>query len=104
MLVESGGNDLAIGKHGERGPLQIRSCVLVDVNKAYGTHYRLADAHNRAHAMKIAELYVALWTENGKAGDVVTDFERAAVFHCGPKGWKSKHARTYWQKIRKHLK
>ncbi len=48
IIVESSGNDLAIGDNGRAlGPLQIHRGVVQDVNRITGSHYRHQDMTNR---------------------------------------------------------
>ena len=104
VLVESSGNDSAIGDHGRaHGALQLHKACIADVNRFTGTHYSLADAHNRAKALKIAERYMAIWATEKRLGHKPTDFDRTAVFHLGPDGPTKPMAIRYWRKVRKHL-
>ena len=55
IIVESSGNDLAIGDNGRAiGPLQIHRGVVLDVNKFTGSHYRHQDMTNRVQASHTA--------------------------------------------------
>ena len=59
IIVESSGNDMAIGDHGKAiGPLQIHKAVVLDVNKFTGSHYRHQDMTNRAQARAVCEAYL----------------------------------------------
>lgn len=104
VLVESGGDDSAIGDHGRaHGALQLQIRAIQDCNRVYGTHYTLADAHNRGKALKIAEAYMRIWATEKRLGHRPTDFDRTAVFHLGPDGPTKPMAIRYWRKVQKHL-
>lgn len=104
IAVESGGDDTALGNHGEHGALQIRQCVLDDVNARCGTRYRLADMHVRSNAVACATLYIRIWATKERIGHEPTDFEKCAIFHAGPKGHLKPHTRAYWREVQSHLK
>lgn len=104
ISYESGGDDTAIGKHGEHGALQIRQCVVTDVNERCGTHYRLADMHVRSNAVQCATLYLGIWATKERLGHEPTDADRAMIFHAGPTGFRKPHARAYWREVQFHLK
>lgn len=104
IAVESGGDDTAIGNHGEHGALQIRQCVVTDVNERCGTRYRLADMHVRSNAVQCATLYIGIWATRERLGHTPTDAERAMIFHAGPTGYRKPHARAYWRAVQSHLK
>jgi len=96
IAVESGGNDLARGRHGELGALQVRPCVVKDVNRIAGTHYRWAEMTNRAVATKVADLYLTHWAK--RIGRPATDRDLALIWHHGPNGWKRSGC-TYWKRV-----
>ena len=104
IAVESGGDDTAVGNHGEHGALQIRQVFIDDVNERCGTHYRLSDMHVRSNAVRCATLYLGIWATREKLGHEPTDFDRCAIFHAGPKGYLKPHTRAYWREVQFHLK
>ena len=104
VLVESGGDDSAIGDHGRaHGCLQIQKACIEDVNHYTGTNYSLSDAHHRKRALAIAEAYMRLWATKRRLGHDPTAEDFARTFHDGPTGFRNPHSKTYWAKVQKHL-
>ena len=100
ILVESSGNDLAIGDNGRAvGPLQIHRGVVLDVNRFTGSHYRWEAMTNRAQARAVCAAYL---THYGKGK---TTEEQARIWNAGPQGHKKKTAtHAYWLKVQRNLK
>jgi hypothetical protein len=100
IIVESSGNDLAIGDNGRAlGPLQIHRGVVLDVNRITGSHYRHQDMTNRVAARAVCEAYLKHW------GKGKTTEEQARIWNGGPQGHKKKQAtEAYWAKVKKQLK
>ena len=100
IIVESSGNDLAIGDNGRAiGPLQIHRGVVQDVNRITGSHYRHQDMTNRVQARAVCEAYLKHY------GKGKTTEEQARIWNGGPQGHKKKTAtQAYWNKVEKHLK
>ena len=57
---ESRNNPRAVGRVGEIGEFQLRGCAIREVNRVYGTRYKLADAWDRVKAREIARLYLLI--------------------------------------------
>ena len=100
IIVESSGNDLAIGDNGRAlGPLQIHRGVVLDVNRITGSHYRHQDMTNRVQARAVCEAYLKHW------GKGKTTEEQARIWNAGPQGHKKKTAtQAYWLKVQRNLK
>lgn len=100
IIVESSGNDLAIGDNGRAiGPLQIHRGVVQDVNRITGSNYRHQDMTNRVQARAVCEAYLKHY------GKGKTTEEQARIWNAGPQGHKKKTAtQAYWNKVEKHLK
>ena len=100
IIVESSGNDLAIGDNGRAvGPLQIHRGVVQDVNRITGSHYQWQQMTNRAQARAVCEAYL---THYGKGK---TTEEQARIWNAGPQGHKKKTAtQAYWLKVQRNLK
>jgi hypothetical protein len=100
IIVESSGNDLAIGDGGLAiGPLQIHKAVVLDVNRITGSHYRHSEMTNRAQARAVCEAYLRHY---GKGKSIE---EQARIWNSGPSAHKKKAATdAYWAKVKKHLK
>jgi peptidoglycan hydrolase-like protein with peptidoglycan-binding domain len=103
VLVESGGDDQAIGDRNlankAYGAMQIRQPAVDDVNRLRKTGHRAQDClGNRALSLQIFRDYCAIYEPNG------TDEERARLWNAGP-NWRAKRPATdgYWQKVRRFL-
>ena len=89
IQIESNGNDLAKGRHGELGALQIKPILVRDVNRLMGTHYTHAQVTNRATATFIANAYFRHYGRN------LSDESLARLWQGGPRGPKKTiHARV----------
>ena len=99
MIVESAGNDLAIGDNGRAiGPLQIHRGVVLDVNRITGSNYRWESMTNRAQARAVCEAYLKHW------GKGCTTEQLARKWNGGgPSGEKKKATEAYWLRVKKHL-
>ena len=99
IIVESSGNDLAIGDGGRAiGPLQIHRGVVLDVNRITGSSYRHQDMTNRAQARAVCEAYLRHY------GKGATTEQLARRWNGGPTGDKKKATEAYWAKVRKAMK
>lgn len=97
IAVESGGNDLARGRHGELGALQIRSVVVRDVNRIMGTHYAHAQVTNRATAIFIATAYLSHY------GRGMSDESLVRIWNGGPGGHRKGATRAYGRRVMREL-
>ena len=99
IIVESSGNDMAIGDNGKAiGPLQIHKAVVLDVNRITGASYRHQDMTNRAQARAVCEAYLKHY------GRGATPEQLARRWNGGPSGDKKQATDAYWAKVKKHLK
>lgn len=100
IIVESSGNDQAIGDNGRAvGPLQIHRGVVQDVNRFTGSNYQWQQMTNRVQARAVCEAYLKHY------GKGKTTEEQARIWNAGPQGHKKKTAtQAYWNKVEKHLK
>lgn len=98
--VESGGNDQARGRHGELGALQVRRCVVADVNRVVGANYRWSEMTNRVVAAKVAESCLGFW--GARIGRPPTDRDLAMIWHRGANGWR-KPGGEYWRRVRARM-
>jgi len=95
MLIESGGNAGAIGDGGRAlGCLQIRACVIADVNKYYGATYMHEDALDLAKAARICRLYIEAYAPPGAGLETM-----ARIWNGGPNGPNKESTRKYWHKV-----
>jgi len=97
IAVESGGNDRAVGRHGELGPLQIKSIMVRDVNRFARTHYAHQDVTNRQVSIDIATRYPAHHGEN------LSEESRARSWQGGQKGHKRSATRAYAKRVMREL-
>ncbi len=99
IIVESSGNDQAIGDNGRAlGPLQIHRGVVLDVNRITGSHYRHQDMTNRVAARAVCEAYL---THYGRGA---TTEQLARRWNGGPTGDRKSATEAYWAKVKKQLK
>ena len=97
IQIESGGNDLAKGRHGELGALQIKPIMVRDINRIMGTSYTHAQVTNRATATFIAESYFAHYGRN------LSDESLARLWQGGPKGLRRSFTRAYGKRVMRKL-
>jgi hypothetical protein len=98
IIIESNGNDMAMGDHGKaRGPLQIHRAVVEDVNRFNGTHYTWNGMTNRAAARKVCELYLQHYGKGRSMQDA------ARIWNGGPTGHTKSATKPYWTKIERNL-
>lgn len=99
MLVESHGNDMAIGDNGRAlGPLQIHRGVVLDVNRITGSNYRWESMTNRAQARAVCQAYLEHYGR-GKSLE-----EQARIWNGGPTGHKKAATVSYWRRVQKEIK
>jgi hypothetical protein len=99
IIVESSGNDQAIGDNGRAlGPLQIHRGVVLDVNRITGSNYRWESMTNRAAARAVCEAYLKHY------GKGASTEQLARRWNGGPRGDTKTSTEAYWAKVKKHLK
>ena len=99
IIVESSGNDQAIGDQGRAiGCLQIHKAFVADVNKFTGSHYRHQDMTNRAQARAVCEAYLKHY------GKGCSTEQLARRWNGGPAGDRKTATVAYWNKVQKHIK
>ena len=99
IIVESSGNDLAIGDNGRAiGPLQIHRGVVQDVNRITGSHYRHQDMTNRVQARAVCEAYLKHY------GRGASTEQLARRWNGGPTGDRKIATVIYWNKVKKEIK
>jgi len=109
ILVESGGNDYAIGdldlKDKAYGCLQIRKPCVDDVNRFFGTKHKAEDMKgNRELSKDVFAKYISIYATESKIGRPVTDEDRARIWNGGPTGWKRESTVAYWKKVEAKLR
>jgi hypothetical protein len=99
IIVESSGNDQAIGDQGRAiGCLQIHKAVVLDVNRITGSHYRHSEMTNRVAARAVCEAYLKHY------GRGATTEQLARRWNGGPTGDRKSATEAYWAKVKKQLK
>lgn len=99
MIVESSGNDQAIGDNGRAiGPLQIHKSVVLDVNRITGSNYRHSEMTNRVAARAVCQAYL----EHYGRGKSLED--QARIWNGGPTGHKKAATVSYWRRVQKAIK
>lgn len=99
MIVESSGNDQAIGDNGRAiGPLQIHKSVVLDVNRITGSNYRHSEMTNRVAARAVCQAYLEHYGR-GKSLE-----EQARIWNGGPSGHKKAATVSYWRRVQKAIK
>jgi len=99
IIVESSGNDQAIGDNGRAlGPLQIHRGVVLDVNRITGSNYQWQQMTNRAQARAVCEAYLKHY------GRGKTTEQQARIWNGGPTGDRKTATEAYWRKVQEAIK
>ena len=99
IIVESSGNDLAIGDNGRAiGPLQIHRGVVLDVNRITGSNYQWQQMTNRVQARAVCEAYLKHY------GRGKTTEQQARIWNGGPTGDRKPVTLAYWRRVQRNLK
>lgn len=103
-MVESHGNARAHNPQEHAvGHLQIRQCVIDDVNRLHlvaGGPFTLIDAYNPKLSIMMCEAYLRYWTllTNQDSAE-----SAARIWNGGPDGWWKLSTLPYWYKIQAEL-
>ena len=104
IMVESGGNDSAIGDGGmSYGPLQIQQAYIDDVNQFTGSSWVHNDAFDRKKAIIIFRGYMQRYATKARLGHSPTIEDIARIHNGGPNGYKRKSTLPYWTKVKKEM-
>ena len=99
ILVESGGQDMAIGDGNRaRGPLQVHKAVVEDVNRFAGTSYSWKGMTNRVAARKVCALYLQRYAKGS------SNEEAARIWNGGPTGPSKTATKRYWMRVSREIK
>lgn len=105
IQVESSGDYAAINKEEQAfGLLQIRPCIVEDVNRLYGTNYQ----HTRylmsrpEYIIPICKQYLIYWggRYEGETGLRPSYEVYARIWNGGPRGVHKDSTVTYWNKVK----
>jgi hypothetical protein len=109
--VESEHNPKALGDYrGETptafGILQIRKIAIDDVNRVYGTKYRIKDAFDISCAEEIFKLYTDYWSAKleKREGREVTTADIVRMWNGGPRGYMKTSTKWYLKKFLRYKK
>jgi len=98
ILVESSGNDLAIGDNGRAlGPLQIHRAVVEDANRISGRSYQWHRMTNRAESIQVCAIYLSHYA-SGKTTEATS-----RIWNGGPTGHRKPSTIAYWRKVQRQL-
>ena len=104
MMVESSGNDQAVGSDGlSYGPLQITDVCREDVNRIAGTHYTRQDCFDPSKAKEMFSIYIAYYCASERLGHEPQWEDVARVWNGGPTGWSKPATLAFWAKVRTTL-
>ncbi len=114
-MVESGGDENAIGAGGEAvGSFQIHKIYVDDVNRIQlAKHekrhmgylpYRYEWRKDRNISRDIVSIYLRYYATMRRIGRKPTVQDKARIHNGGPNGWKKESTIPYWEKVKKLLK
>lgn len=92
--VESGGDPHVYNPEEEAvGLMQIRQCVVDDLNRKHGTNYDLDDFYSTT---------LSRWAvfEYGKMYGAKTAEEFARIWNGGPNGMEKESTKRYWERVK----
>ena len=104
IMVESSGNPKAVSGD-QIGVLQIRPCMVKDVNRISGKHYTHKDAFSKEKSIEMCKIYFTFYGKvyKKRTGKEPSNEILARMWNSGPSiNWKATD--NYWRKVQKHLK
>ena len=105
IIVESGGNDSAIGDDGQAyGCMQMHPAYVQDVNRILQEdRYSHEDAFNRKHAIDMFTIYMLHYCTEERLGRQPTAEDLSRVHNGGPNGYKKETTKKYWEKVQANI-
>ena len=104
-IVESGGDDNAIGDGGKAiGPYQIWKVYwsdAIEYDPSIGGEYK--DCFDREYSEKVVRAYMSRYATERRIGRVPTNEDMARIHNGGPNGYKKSSTMNYWKKVKKVL-
>ena len=91
--VESGGDCMVVGLHGDTGPFQIRQILLDDYNQRTGNSYKIQDCFSFEISKRIFLFYC-----QGSDLEVI-----ARTWNGGGKAMNIESTKEYWNKVKTRL-
>ena len=105
-IVESGGDDNAVGDGGKAiGPYQIWKIYwkdAIEFDPSIGGKYE--DCFNREYAEKIVDAYMRRYATKRRLGHEPTWEDMARIHNGGPNGHKKQSTVKYWKKVQNVLR
>jgi len=102
MMTESTGRADVRGSHGEVGILQIRQCVVTDINRAYRERYKLQDfAGEDGVELSLWAFYAYAQIYRAR-----TPEQQCKLWNCGPsykQPGRQQRAARYWKRVQRWL-
>lgn len=87
------------------GPLQVRPCVIEDVNRMAGTAYTTSDCYDPQTAQRIQSIYTYRWlTIKGIPAGMSLEEAVARTWNGGPNGPRKEATAGYWNKVKEEMK
>ncbi len=105
IIVESSGQDDAVGDNGKAiGCLQIWEIYWIDATERSGIGGSYKDCFKRDYAIKVFDAYMKRYAREAWTNPEKFDAEKVARIHNGgPRGYKKKATKKYWEKVQKAL-
>ena len=105
IIVESSGQDDAVGDNGNAiGCLQIWEIYWIDATERSGIGGSYKDCFKRDYAIKVFDAYMKRYAREAWTNPEKFDAEKVARIHNGgPRGYKKKATKKYWEKVQKAL-
>jgi ABC-type Mn2+/Zn2+ transport system ATPase subunit len=104
LVIESGGNDLAVGDNGmSLGCLQLTEAYVQDASEHANIDWVHNDAFNRQKSIDIFNAYMSRYATPKRLGRPVTVEDIVRIHNGGPNGYKKQTTKKYWQKVKKLL-
>lgn len=102
-FAESGGKlHPPPGRDGEVGPLQIRACVVADLQR-WGYAYTLADRDDLEKSKQMCRIYLTRYGTRRRLGHAPTFQDYARIWNGGPDGFREPETLPYWRKVQRQL-
>ena len=103
-LAETNNQDTIVNweKHAY-GCVQIRQCVIDDVNNHYHLQYRLVEALDREVAKQIMVHYLMIYATEARLHHPPTYQDCARIWRGGPNGYRKNWTLLYWHRVQSRL-
>ena len=101
IQVESNGNNDAVGDNGNAiGCLQIWKIYHTDATERSNIGGKYLDCYKRDYAILVFDAYMRRYARSAWTDPLKFDAEKVARIHNGgPKGYKKKATKIYWEKV-----